>query len=547
MAGDVGAEQALAGAVTVAAAGGDVGVRGAEFAVHLPEEVDEVVMGGDAVQDRAVAVEDAVPVDTAHVRAPEVVPHDAAGLLVHLPPLGRGVDGLPDAAEVDRDVRVAVVVARGTAVARYDLQPAVGPQQDPLAVAADGEVVGVGGEVFEALLGEVVALEVGLGVGIVRGGPGGAEDALDGVAQPQHAVLGRAQVGVASGLHREGHDPVGEAFEVDPGGRGALAVGGLVLVGGLEGPAVALRAEGGRGGRGQGDQVRAVADHERQVEDVLVVDRVEGAVGQEGQVLAVEGEGRGVVLEAQRGRLGDRQVGGVGEAELAQRLEAGVRPGEPGRVGREGQSPYVAVLAAVDLADLAGLPLDEQHAAVVRGDRGPAAVGGHGEPEDPAQAARGEAARGGAGGESGGGRELQGVVALRVRHPDDPLLALGAEGARQPRPDAGFVGERAGRARAVGDPVDGTAHRDRAAARGVVGGGRAEPAGGVHRERLPVGAPAAEPDLQAARFGAVEVVEDPELTGGGVHDPGAVAGRVPGVVTVEGVCRRRSEPSAREE
>ena len=49
--GDVGAEQALAVAAAVAAARGDVGVRGAEFALHLPEEVDEVVVGGDPVQD----------------------------------------------------------------------------------------------------------------------------------------------------------------------------------------------------------------------------------------------------------------------------------------------------------------------------------------------------------------------------------------------------------------------------------------------------------------------------------------------------------------
>ncbi|CAM5676077.1 hypothetical protein SFUMM280S_07515 [Streptomyces fumanus] len=192
------------------------------------------------------------------------------------------------------------------------------------------------------------------------------------------------------------------------------------------------------------------------------------------------------------------------------------------------------MLAAVDLADLAGLPFDQQHPAVVGGDGGPAAVGGHGQAEDPAEPSGGQAARGGAGRQSGGGRELQGVLALGVGDPDRPLLAVGAEGARQPGPDAGLRGEGAGRAGAVGDPVHGTAHGDGAAAPGVVGGGGAEPAGGVHRERLEVGARPAEPDVQAARLGPVQVVQHPQFTGAGVDDPGAVGRGVPGVEAAEG-------------
>lgn len=255
VAGEVGAEQALPGAGAVAAARGDVGVRGAQLAVHLPQEVDQVVVGGDAVQDGPVAVQDAVPVDAVHVGPPVVVAHDAAGLVEHLPPLGGRFDGLPDPAQVDGDVGVAVLVAGGPPVAGDDLEPAVGPQQHPLAVAADLEVVGVAAEVLDALLGEVVALQLGVRVGVLRVGAGGAEDAGERVAQPQDAVLGGAQPGVAGGLDREGHDAVGEALDVDPGGGGALAVGGLLAVRGLEGTAVALRAEGRGGGRGEGDQV----------------------------------------------------------------------------------------------------------------------------------------------------------------------------------------------------------------------------------------------------------------------------------------------------
>ncbi|MFE4060842.1 ABC transporter ATP-binding protein, partial [Streptomyces sp. NPDC059096] len=46
----------------------------------------------------------------------------------------------------------------------------------------------------------------------------------------------------------------------------------------------------------------------------------------------------------------------------------------------------------------------------------------------PDEMSGGQAPRGGARGEAGGGRELQGVVALGVGHPHHPLLAVGAEG-----------------------------------------------------------------------------------------------------------------------
>ncbi len=386
---------------------------------------------------------------------------------------------------------------------------------------------------LDALLGEVVALQLGLGLGVVRGGPGRAEDTGDRVPQPQDTVLGGAQVGVAGRLDRERHDAVGEAFQVDAGGGGALAVRGLLPIGRLEGPAVPLRPERGGGGRRERDEVRPGALHEGQVEDVLVVDRVEGTGRQEREVLAVRGEGGRVVLEAQRGRLGDRQVGGVGELQLGQGARAGVGPGQPGRVGREDQPGHIAVVTAVHLPHLARLPLDEQQAAVVGGHGGAAAVGRHGEFQHPAERPGGEPAGRRARGEAGGGRELQGVVALGVRHPHHPLLAVGAERPGQPGPYAGRRGEGAGRAGAVGDPVDGAAYGDGTAARGVVGGRRPEPAGGVHRERLEIDALPAEPHVQPARLGPVQVVQHPQLAGAGVDDTGAVGGGVPGVETVE--------------
>ena len=106
-----------------------------------------------------------------------------------------------------------------------------------------------------------------------------------------------------------------------------------------------------------------------------------------------------------------------------------------------------------------------------------------------------------------------------------------ARGSRAP--DTGPGGEGAGGAGAVGDPVDGAAHADGAAASGVVGGAGREPAGGAHGMRLPVDALPAEPDVEPARLGAVQVVEEPQFTGGGVDDPGAVGRGVPGVEVVE--------------
>ena len=134
---------------------------------------------------------------------------------------------------------VAVVVGGGAPVAGHDLEPPVGPQQHPLAVAADLEVVGVHGEVLDPLLGEVVALQVGLGVRVVGCGPGGAEHAAHRVAQPQHAVLGGAQVAVAGGLDRERHDAVAAAFAA---ATGAGDFDALVAV--LD-PNVALTSDGG--------------------------------------------------------------------------------------------------------------------------------------------------------------------------------------------------------------------------------------------------------------------------------------------------------------
>lgn len=190
------------------------------------------------------------------------------------------------------------------------------------------------------------------------------------------------------------------------------------------------------------------------------------------------------------------------------------------------------MFAAVDLVDLSPLPLDDQDPAVVRGDGEPAAVGGRRQVEHPAEPAGGQPARCGARCDPGGGCALEGVVALRVGDPDDVLIAVGLEGTGQSGPYPGFDGQCAGRALPVGDPVDGAARPDGAAAAGTVRGRRVEVAPGVHGVRLEVGALAAEADVETAGSGAFEVVEQPQFAGRGVADAGAVGRRVAGVEAV---------------
>ncbi len=167
------------------------------------------------------------------------------------------------------------------------------------------------------------------------------------------------------------------------------------------------------------------------------------------------------------------------------------------------------------------------------GDGGPAAVGCHGEAEDAPELSGGEPTRRGPRGDTGGRGELQRVVALRVRHPHGPLLAVHAEGAGQPGAYAVPGGEDAGGTGPVGDPVHGTAHPDGAAASGVVGRAGPEPPGGADGMGLEVDALPAEPDVEPTRLGPVQVVEEPQFTGGGVDDTAAVARGVPGVEPVD--------------
>ncbi len=95
--------------MVITAGSSGVGVRGAELTEDLPEQVGEVVLAGDAVQQRPVLLPHRVPVDVGHVGDPIIVPHDPERLVVGLLPQRGRIRGEPGPAPVDYDLVVVVI------------------------------------------------------------------------------------------------------------------------------------------------------------------------------------------------------------------------------------------------------------------------------------------------------------------------------------------------------------------------------------------------------------------------------------------------------
>jgi hypothetical protein len=145
-----------------------VRVRGAELALHLPDEVGEVGARRDAVEQRCVEAPDRVPVDAGEVGRPELVALQAPDLAQHLAPLATRLDGDANAVEVDAAVlarRRAVGVGRvglglGLAVGGDRAQRLAVAVDERDAVAGDREIVDLLGEGLGAAGREVEALEL---------------------------------------------------------------------------------------------------------------------------------------------------------------------------------------------------------------------------------------------------------------------------------------------------------------------------------------------------------------------------------------------------
>ncbi len=167
----------------------------------------------------------------------------------------------------------------------------------------------------------------------------------------------------------------------------------------------------------------------------------------------------------------------------------------------------------------------------MRGDREPLAQRIADHLQDPPQLCGGQAARGAVAGGAGQLGDLDGVLALGVRHVRH--LPGRAEHRRQPDPDARCVGDRARRPVAVREPVQAAADDDGTGPAGLVHGDAVHVLGGRHLVPAAPRPRAAEPDVEPARYGTGgEVVHQPQVARALVDHPGAVAGGLPGVERV---------------
>ena len=268
--------------------GPDVGVRRAELALHLPQQVDEVVGGAEALDQRPVAGEGGVPVDAVHVGAEVVVAHQPPGLVVHLPPLVARRDGDAQPRQVDgRRRRRTSPPPRAPPCGRRGSTrtSCLSTTTRRCAVAGGHEAV----DGVEQRLGpprrQVEALQGRARRIVVEAGEVVAERAGERGAQP------REPAGDRGATRRSGRPAPGTGttrWSMPVSVDGDLARRRTRRARRPSGGAGARPATSGSNGDGvvaaSVDQLRPAAIGERQVEHVGVVDRVEAARRQERQV-----------------------------------------------------------------------------------------------------------------------------------------------------------------------------------------------------------------------------------------------------------------------
>ena len=158
-----------------------VGVRRAELALHLPNQIGELAARANARQHGSVAVEDAIPIDVAHVFDPELFGLQPPGFAIHLRPLVARNDLHAGAIELDPAAAAARFGRRLLFVAFFGkiaegvdrAQTVVRAIDQRAPVATELDVVDFGGERCQALLLEIIGEQrtVAFAVDDPRGAP----------------------------------------------------------------------------------------------------------------------------------------------------------------------------------------------------------------------------------------------------------------------------------------------------------------------------------------------------------------------------------------
>ena len=272
----------------------DVGVRGVEFGVRLPQHVDEIVVRGNPLHQRPVAGAHRCPVDAVHILTPVVVPHQAGVLVEHLQPLIAA--GL--LAAQPGQVHGNTIVFIGFRAGGLHPQIVTTAHDQLFAVAADSRIIaGVDHNGQLALL-DVVGLNTVFH--LLAGDASCAEHpGVRGKTPPHHSLRDGGKAVVASCGNRQRDHPVLDTVDIQDD---VLSISGLlvwfsVFLVRLLGLAVADRPAINGGAERYG-VLRAQRNHigphrvgEPQIKVDLVVGGVDGPARQEIQIPAVQAEG----------------------------------------------------------------------------------------------------------------------------------------------------------------------------------------------------------------------------------------------------------------
>ena len=195
-----------------------VGVRGAEFALQLPDQVRQLAARRHTIGQWRVLRPHAGPVDAGQLGVPELVALQPPGLAQHLPPFGTRLDRHADAVEVDPAalargfVAGVLVVGARLAVDRDGAQLLALAHQQRRVVGGQREGVDLLHQRLGAAAREVEALEPARRFLVAAA----AMRADDRQRCPDHPGARRAgELAETPFGHRKGRDALRDAVEVD--------------------------------------------------------------------------------------------------------------------------------------------------------------------------------------------------------------------------------------------------------------------------------------------------------------------------------------------